>query len=220
VLQLENASGLRTATLDTTSTVAMGDAVTGVGNAGGTSTLTAAAGRVTGLKQTITAQGEDGSDAQTLSGLIEVGADIQSGDSGGPLYDAEGEVIGINTAASSGSSNITGYAITIEDALGVVSAIESGAETSTITIGYPAFLGVALDSTRVIGVAAGSPANTAGLVAGDTITAIDGTPVASAETLAAVIDGRDPGERVTVAWLDAAGASRSATLILSAGPAD
>jgi len=139
VLDLIDASGLAVADLDTSGAVAVGDAVTGVGNANGTGTLTAAAGTVLSLEQAITAQNSDGSDAEDLTGLIEVDADIESGESGGPLYDADGEVIGIDTAASSGTVNITGYAIPIEDALDIVTQIDAaaatGVDTDTITVG-------------------------------------------------------------------------------------
>ncbi|QYF75453.1 S1C family serine protease [Cryobacterium sp. PAMC25264] len=132
VLELVDASGLATADLDTSGDVAVGDAVTGVGNAGGTGTLTAAPGTVLSLEQSITAQdsdgtNSDGTNAEDLTGLIEVDADIESGESGGPLYDADGEVVGIDTAASSGSTTITGYAIPIEDALEIVDAIDAAA---------------------------------------------------------------------------------------------
>jgi len=147
LLQLTDASGLNPAALDTSDAVALGDAVTGVGNVGGTGVLSAAAGSVTGLDESITAQNADGSNAETLTGLIEVNADIQSGDSGGALLDADGEVIGINTAASSGTADVTGYAISIEKALATVAEIRTGVESSTITIGYPSFLGVAVGGT-------------------------------------------------------------------------
>jgi len=77
--------------------------------------------------------------------MIETTADVVSGDSGGPLFDAEGEVVGIDTAASTGSE-IDGYAIPIARALGIVEQIRSGAETSAVRIGPAAFLGVELSS--------------------------------------------------------------------------
>ena len=223
VLDLVDASGLAVADLDTSGDVTVGDAVTGVGNAGGTGTLTAAAGTVLSLEQSITAQDSDGSNAEDLTGLIEVDADIESGESGGPLYDADGEVIGIDTAASSGSTDITGYAIPIEDALEIVDAIDAavaaGADTDTITVGYPAFLGIGLGSATtalVAGVIADTPAAAIGLAAGDTITAVDGTAVATATALSDTLAGYDPGDTVTIDWVDAAGTAHtaSATLII------
>ena len=233
VLELVGASGLATADLDTTGEVAVGDAVTGVGNAGGTGSLTAAAGTVLSLEQSITAQDSDGTNAEDLTGLIEVDADIESGESGGPLYDADGEVVGIDTAASSGSTTITGYAIPIEDALEIVDAIDaavaSGVDTDSITVGYPAFLGIGLSSassTRttitgagVAGVIADTPAATIGLAAGDTVTAVDGTAVASAAALSELLAGHAPGDSVTIDWVDAAGTTHSAAATLIAGPA-
>ena len=231
VLELVDASGLAVADLDTSGEVAVGDAVTGVGNAGGTGELTAAAGTVLNLEQSITAQNSDGTDAEDLTGHIEVDADIESGESGGPLYDADGEVIGIDTAASSGTSNITGYAIPIEDALEIVDAIDAaaatGVDTDTIAVGYPAFLGIGLgasttatgsDAAFVAGVIADTPAEQIGLAAGDTITAVDGVAVATATALSAALAGYEPGDTVTIDWVDVAGTAHSASATLIAGP--
>jgi S1-C subfamily serine protease len=244
VLQLTGASGLTPANIDSSADVNIGGAVTGVGNAGGTGPLTSAPGNVTALDQTITTQAEGAAASETLNGLIQTNADIQSGDSGGPLYDANGAVIGIDTAASVGSSENQGYAIPIADALKIVDQIESGQETDSVSIGYPAFLGIevgqeqtngygslggygsqtgateqAVAGAPVAGVISGGPAAGAGIVAGDTITAVDGTAIGSADALTSTLAGYEPRQSATITWTDAAGASHSATVTFAAGPA-
>ncbi|QZN87574.1 S1C family serine protease [Cellulomonas sp. C5510] len=246
VLQLQGASGLTPAALDDDEAgVAVGDAVTAVGNAEGGGVLLAADGTVTGLDESITTQAEGVSSGESLSGLIEVDADVVSGDSGGPLLDDEGEVVGITTAASSGSADITGYAIPIQDVLDVVTQIVAGQDTDTITLGYPAFLGVQLATTGgdaaavnglpgsatgsttggaagapVAGVIDGTPAAQAGLVAGDTITAVDGVTVADGDALSAALAAHAPGDQVALTWTTATGTTQSATVTLVEGPAD
>src|SRR5271165_5996242 len=105
VLQLSGASGLTTATTGDSSTVQAGENVVALGNAGGVGgTPSVAAGTVTALNQSITASDEGSGTSEQLSGLIETNADIQAGDSGGSLVNSYGQVIGVDTAASSGSS--------------------------------------------------------------------------------------------------------------------
>ncbi|MFB9956543.1 S1C family serine protease [Cellulomonas denverensis] len=232
VLQLEGASGLTTATVDDDGDPAVGDTVTAVGNSEGGGTLMAASGPVTALGESITTQSEGVSEGESLSNLIAVNADVVSGDSGGALLDDEGELVGITTAASSGSSDITGYAIPIQDALSVAKQIVSGEEADGITLGYPAFLGVQLSSSStglpgstgtgavIGGVIDGTPAAEAGLAAGDTITAVDGTAVSSGDDLSAALAEYAPGDQVTLTWTTAAGQSQTATVTLIEGPAD
>lgn len=238
VLQLQGASGLTTATLDSDGDLAVGDAITAVGNAQGGGVLLAADGTVTALDQSITTQAEGVSSGESLTGLIQVDADVVSGDSGGALLDDQGEVVGITTAASSGSSDITGFAIPIDDALDVATQIVAGHDTDTITLGYPAFLGVQLATgsatlpglggatgstgtgATIAGVVDGSPAAQAGLAAGDTITAVDGTAVADGDALSAALAARAPGDQVTLTWTATDGTAQTATVTLIAGPAD
>ncbi|WP_233550102.1 S1C family serine protease, partial [Clavibacter lycopersici] len=224
VLKLEGASGLTPAKLDTDG-VQVGEAVTGVGNAGGTGTLTAATGQVTALGQTITTQSEGTAAGETLTDLIQTDAPIVSGDSGGPLVDAENEVVGIDTAASSGSAQIAGFAIPIDKAMSIAKQIESGVESGTVKIGYPAFLGVLLANgagtvagAPVQGVVDGSGAAKAGLAQGDVVTSVDGKTVASASELSAAISAHKPGESVTLGWTTAAGAQETGTVTLTEGP--
>jgi S1-C subfamily serine protease len=221
VVHLQNASDLTTASFSGTAP-AVGDAVTAVGNAGGTGTLTAAAGTVTDLDQSITASDAEGSDAEQLSGLIETDAAVQPGDSGGPLYDATGQVIGMDTAASSGGAT-QGYAIPIAAARQIATQIEQGVSSATIHQGYPGFLGVSVDDGQggatVLGVLATGPAAGAGVSAGDVITALDDSPVTAAADLTTALAGHSQGDRVTLTWSDSSGGSHSAAITLATGPA-
>jgi S1-C subfamily serine protease len=152
VIQLQNASGLTIASLGDSSSVQSGDAVTALGNAGGKGgTPSVATGTVTALNQGITASDEgSGSNSEQLTGLIETNADIQPGDSGGALVNSFGQVIGMNTAASSGTqfqsqsgqSAEQAYAIPIDNAESVAKQIEAGQGSSTVHIGATAFLGI------------------------------------------------------------------------------
>src|SRR6185369_13754253 len=131
--------------------------------------------------------------------MIQVDADIQAGDSGGPLYNSSGEVAGIDTAASSGQTATTvGFAIPIAKATSIADRIESGEDSATIQHGTPAFLGVQLaqDTTggaTISGVVDGSPAAQAGLQAGDTVTAVGGTSVDSADALSSALAKHNSG---------------------------
>jgi S1-C subfamily serine protease len=227
VIQLQNASGLQTAKLGDSGTVDVGETVTGVGNAGGVGgTSSAATGTVTALNQTITASDGTGQDAETLEGLIETNAQIVAGDSGGPLYDTAGKVVGMDTAASANQRATTvAYAIPINAALEIASQIESGTETSTIHIGNPGFLGVSVTDVSGSGagissVVAGGPAAKAGLAAGDVITAVDGTSIADAAALHTALVGKDPGQTVAVTWTDSSGQTHHSRITLATGPAD
>lgn len=237
VLQLQGASGLATAKIGNSSGVQAGDAVTAVGNAEGQGGAPAAAnGSVVATGQTLTASDQNGANTETLTDMIELNADVVSGDSGGPLYAADGSVIGMDTAASStggygpngrgagdGSDTIA-YAIPINKALDIAEQIESGQETSKIHIGNSAFLGVSLQDSQngpiVAAVGDGTPADQAGLQPGDVITSVDGKAISAASSLSSVIGAHDPGDRVRIAWTDTSGQSHSATVTLATGPAD
>ena len=154
VLQLQNASGLQTVTLSSDAPQAS-EKVVALGNALGKGGIpSVVTGRITGLGQSITASDEGAADAERLTGMIGHNAPIQPGDSGGPLVSTEGEVIGMNTAASSssgsGSPSPSGqaqtatqaFAIPITRASSIADQIEAGTPSSTVHIGATAFLGV------------------------------------------------------------------------------
>ena len=147
LLKMQDASGLHTIPVGNSSAVKSGDAVVAMGNAEGQSQIVPAAGSITGINQSITASDEGGTvTSESLHGMFETNADIVSGDSGGPLATAAGQVIGMDTAGESGGFNSqqssTGYAIPIAKALSIVHQISAGDASSTIVIGYPPFIGV------------------------------------------------------------------------------
>jgi S1-C subfamily serine protease len=149
LIKLQGASGLRTVPLGNSSGVKTGDSVLAMGNAEGQGEIVPAAGQVTALNQTITANDEGGTiTSETLHGMIEDNANIVAGDSGGPLANSAGQVIGMDTAGSEGGGfgvqqqSISGFAIPIDTALSVASQIAAGQASSTLTIGYPPFMGI------------------------------------------------------------------------------
>ena len=239
VLQLKNASGLDVAKLGDSSTVQIGDAVTAVGNAGGVGGAPSVkSGTVTDLDQSITASDGPGSSSEQLTGLIQMNASLQPGDSGGPLYNAGSQVIGMNTAGSAarrrfptngGQSGAQYFAIPINTAVDVAKQIESGTPSDTITIGTPGFLGVELDADGASGGAAGAtiaaivsdtPADKAGLQAGDTITAVDDHAVDSGAALGTALEGHHGGDKVSVTWVDGNGNHHTSSVTLATGPAN
>lgn len=244
LLQLEDASGLATVTIDRDGVTA-GEDVTAVGNAEGGGVLMAADGTVTQLDSSVTTSATSGAGSESLDGMIQFAADVVGGDSGGALLDDDGEVIGMTTAASSGRATTLAFAIPIDEALGVAAQIQAGDESGTVTIGYPAMLGVAIGEASVLapgssagtagagtadagtagagatvlGVYTGTPAAAVGLRAGDVITAIDGMAIADADDLSAVVARYSPDDSASVTWTTTDGTQQSADVTFIAGPA-
>ena len=232
VLQLENASGLSTVKLGDSSQLNVGQQVVAIGNAlnlPGPPRVTQ--GTIQALDRSITAS--DGGVGEQLTNLLQIDAELAPGNSGGPLVDLYGRVVGMNTAAESNYQSQTstvGFAIPINDALGIVQQIERGDNSGKVRVGAPPLLGVQIQdrlSSRfssggagaaVVGVQAGTPAAAAGLAAGDTITGLDGSSVTSVATLSQVLQSHRPGDKVEVDWVDASGGRHSATVTLASGP--
>lgn len=219
VLRLEGASDLTPIRTDTDA-VSVGDQVVSVGDAGGDGgSLTAAPGEVTQTSTDITVSDDDGGSTR-LTDLIEVTSDIVPGDSGGALLDEDGDAVGMNVAASSGSSDIDGYVIPISRVLDIAETILTGEQATGITYGTSGFLGVGLaqESATVAGVLSDGPAQSAGIEPGDTVTAVDGRAVDTATALQEAIAAHDSGDSVTIEWTDSSGQSHTAEVTLGAAP--
>lgn len=235
VLRLYGASGLRAIRIRRSPGLRLGEKVIALGNAGGAGgTPAVAAGRITGLHESIIATDQAAGTAEHLSGLIRTNAGIRAGDSGGPLVSAAGQVVGIDTAASSQfvfkEGSTEGFAIPIGRALAIARLIEAGRSSATIHIGPTGFLGVHLTMGRVPGnpgqtgarifsAIAGFPAARAGLSAGDVIVSVSGHPVSSPSGIAAVIELYHPGDPITLRWVDRSGQVHGALVVLVPGPA-
>jgi S1-C subfamily serine protease len=193
VLQLQGASGLTVASLGDSTSVRVGDNVVALGNAGGKGgTPSVAAGTVTALNQSITASDDLSGTSEQLTGLIQTNANIQPGDSGGSLVNAYGQVIAIDTAASSAyqfqsqsSSGEQAYAIPIDEAVSIANQIKAGTTSADVHIGATAFLGIEIQPASSSGFGgsgfggSGFGSGTSG--SGATIEgAISGSPAASA----------------------------------------
>jgi S1-C subfamily serine protease len=239
VIQLQGASGLQTVNFGNSATAAVGQKVVALGNAGGKGgTPSVAVGHITRLGASITASDAGSGTTEHLTGLINHNAPIQPGDSGGPLVNTAGQVIGIDTAASSGfqfqSGQTQAFSIPINEALAVASQIEAGGASSTVHIGPTGLLGVEVtpassaaangvqagSGAAVAGVVSGTPAARAGLTAGDVITSAGGQRVTSPESLQAALEQHHPGDSVTIGWTDQSGQAHTAIVTLITGPAD
>tara|TARA_R110002110_G_scaffold302409_2_gene516530 strand:- start:2257 stop:3312 length:1056 start_codon:yes stop_codon:yes gene_type:complete len=144
-----------------------------------------------------------------LDGLIQTDAAISSGNSGGPLVNAAGEVIGINTAvardtATTSATNV-GFAISVTEALPIIEALRAQADGAERN---EAYFGVGLQDRRdggqgviVTGVEAGTPAAGAGVLAGDLIIAVDGVATDGSTGVIAAIRDKEAGDSVTVTML-------------------
>jgi S1-C subfamily serine protease len=237
VIQLKGASGLKTASLGDSATTKVGQPVVAVGNAEGKGgTPTATGGAITGLGQSIVANDELDGTSEHLHGLIQVNADVISGDSGGSLVNSSSQVIGMDTADEQQFSvqapASRGYAIPINQALAAARAIEAGQGSADIHVGATAFLGVLISSAQsgqsgqgsttkgatVVRAVPGGPVAKAGVIGGDVITSLDGHSVTSSEGLSRLMITHHPGDHVTLDWVTASGQSRTATITLASGP--
>ena len=230
LIQVENTTGLslKVAPLGDSNTVSVGDPVVAIGNAEGRGgTPAVVSGTVTGLDQSITAS--DGDTSESLTGMIQMNANIVPGDSGGPLVNAAGKVIGMNTAGSQNGDGFgnqvttQGFAIPIDTADQIAQQIASGHSSGSIQIGGGPLIGVSVIDNAGAGaliqnVVSGSPAAAAGLKAGDVIDSVNGTSISSSADLSSAMRTLHPGQTIQLGWMDSSGQQHTASLTLGTGP--
>jgi S1-C subfamily serine protease len=223
LLQLKDASGLTTVKTDTT-TPSVGAEIAAVGNAEGGGVLVKASGEVTDTNQDLTVSSDSPwGNTEDLSGLIQTDADAVPGDSGGPMFDSDNEVIGMTTAGSTREG--TSYAVPIATALAVVDQVETGQDAGTVRVGPAGYLGIKVADAEkggsgktITSVVEDSPAARAGVTAGSRLTKVGDATIRSSTNLATVIRALEPGERVTIEWTAPNGSHKEATVTLGSSP--
>ena len=152
LLKLDGASNLKTVPIGNSSSVRIGQAVVALGNAEGQdSKPTVVTGTITSLNRSIAASDAGARTTENLHGMLQTNAPIVEGDSGGALASTQGKVIGMNTAANTGTTGTAGamgFAIPINRAMRIVGEILKGSTSRQIQLGYPAFLGVTVASSK------------------------------------------------------------------------
>lgn len=204
VLKAEDATGLKPVTIGSSSALKVGDPVVAIGNALGELSFSLTGGYVSGIDREITTDG-------TVLNMIQTDAAINSGNSGGPLFNSQGEVVGITTAKYSGTTSsgasIEGisFAIPLDDVIGIISDLRD--------YGYVtgAYLGISVSdvdsSAQAYGVPAGAHvrevvkgfcAAEAGLQAGDIIIEVGGYDVTGVNSLSRALRNFKAGDTAAV----------------------
>ena len=208
-IKINDANNLQPVALGDSKTLTAGQQVIAIGNALGQYQNTVTEGIISGTGRSLIATDSTNySNYERLSDMIQTDASINSGNSGGPLINAGGQVIGINTAVYADGNGI-GFAIPISSVKGMLkSVVEKGkAERAYIGVSYatitpsiqkqyslPVSEGAYVSGDN--GIIAGGPAEKAGLKNGDIITAVDGVKIGAAGSLSTLIGEHSSGETV------------------------
>ena len=202
-----DADGLTPATVGNSDGLKVGQSVMAVGNPLGELGGTVTGGMISALNRSVTIQGS--SSVNTMS-LIQMDASVSPGNSGGGLFNMNGELVGIvNAKSSSSDAEGLGFAIPINDAIKVAQELlENGYVTGRPYLGitYLAVtdaqtasqLGVNAYGVYVVEVVKGGPAEKAGLQAGDRIVSVDGTEIASKDDLGTLMQKHTAGDTLSI----------------------
>lgn len=238
-LKIEDAKGkkLVAAKIGDSSKVEVGDKVVAIGNALGQFQNSVTSGIISGYGRSVQAASSDGSSVENLQDLFQTDAAINEGNSGGPLVDMNGEVIGINTAVAGNAQDI-GFAIPTGNISGLIKTVIStgkfqqpylGVRYIPLTNDRASDLGLKVtrgayvlteeQSGGQVTVIEGSPAAKAGIQPGDVITAVEGKKIDERHGLTVLLNQHKVGDTVTLKVLRD-GDERNVDVRLEASPTD
>ena len=237
-LKIKDTKGktLNPATVGDSSKMKVGDSVIAIGNALGQFQNTVTSGIVSGFGRSVQASDSSGNDSENLENLFQTDAAINEGNSGGPLVNLEGEVIGINTAVAGDAQNI-GFAIPINDVSGLIKSVEDKGKLERPYLGV-VFIPITADMAKQYDLGANEgayippavmvgsdtvvndgPADKAGIEEGDIITKIDNDTVDEKHSLTSLLSKHNVGDKVQVTiYRD--GKSKTVDVTLSAAPTE
>ena len=211
-LKISNVSNLTPAELGDSKTLNIGQEVIAIGNALGQYQGTVTSGIISGVNRSLTAESSNGTGQEDLTDIIQTHDEINTGNSGGPLVNAKGQVIGINTAVA--DANGIGFAIPISATKGMLkSLVSSGsgarsvlgvsyialnpaiAKEENLSVKYGAWLKSQNGQTAV---RRGSSAEKIGLKEGDIIVAINGSRIGTAGSVSSLVSEYSAGETIKI----------------------
>lgn len=216
-LKIDNVRDLPAITLGDSKTIRIGQSVVAIGNALGQYQNTVTSGIISGTGRPVVASsdGRSANDAESLNDLIQTDAAINSGNSGGPLLNLKGQVIGINTAIAADAQSI-GFAIPIGATKGMLEHVIKTGKIARAYLGVQyisispsvkaefnlqADRGDYITSERGRSVQQGGPADKAGVKDGDIITAVNGFKVGEVASVSTLISEHEPGDKVELTVL-------------------
>ena len=237
-LQIQDTQGktLVPAQIGDSSAVKVGDPVVAIGNALGQFQNTVTSGIISGFGRSLQASASDGSSSESLDDLFQTDAAINEGNSGGPLVNLDGQVIGMNTALASDSQNI-GFAIPINDLAGLIDSVKSTGklvrpylgvvyipitndvkQQYNLTVNQGAYIPNPTQANGEATVIADGPADKAGVQPGDVITQVDGTNIDQNTSLTSLLDKHTAGDKVNLTIVRG-GKTITKTVTLGTAPA-
>ena len=211
IIKVKNPKNFVAANLGDSDSVRVGQKVIAIGNALGQFQNTVTSGIISGIGRPIEASDGSGTNTEQLTNLFQTDAAINSGNSGGPLLNYNGEVIGINTAVAADAQNI-GFSIPINEAKGIISSVKETGKLSKPFLGVK-FLTLspatasqleisvtkgAFVDTEAGSIVSGSPADKAGLKPGDIITHVNDIELNERTQLTSAIARFKVGDSITL----------------------
>lgn len=213
IIKINNINNLSPVKLGDSKTTSAGQQVVAIGNALGAYQNSVTSGIISGKGRSLTATDSGRTQYETLSDMIQTDAAINGGNSGGPLVNAAGEVIGINTAYASQGNNV-GFAIPISSVKGIIKNVLSGkgferavigvryinltptiAKEKNLSVTRGALIASSKNNKAII---SGSAGDKAGLKENDIITAVNGTEIGSSGSLSSLIGEYSVGDTVKI----------------------